>query len=98
VEAPHLATLHNKYHDRGFTVLAVNSWDEDAKTVAKFVKDMGLSFPVLLNGSDVTDDWGVWSWPANFLIDRQGRVAQEMQGIDENDLPHLEESIERLLQ
>lgn len=98
MEAPHLVTLYNKFRDRDFTVLAINSWDEDAKTVARFVKDKGLTCPVLMNGSGVAGDWGVISWPTNFLIDRGGKIVQKTGAISENDLPGIEKTIERLLQ
>ena len=92
--------MHGTYHGRGFTVLAVNAWDnEDTKTVNDFAKKrkIDLNYPILLKGNAAARDWGVRSIPANFVIDREGNVVKRMAEISGRRLPKVEALIERLL-
>ncbi|MCH7526251.1 MAG: TlpA family protein disulfide reductase, partial [Planctomycetes bacterium] len=75
-----MAALYNKYHDKGFTILAVNAWDEDAETVKEFAAKNNLPYPILLKGNHITRRWGVGSIPTNFFIDREGEVVERTVG------------------
>ena len=89
--------MYNKYHDRGFTILAVNAWDDDAKTVREFAKEQNVPYPILLDGHRVSRDWGVKSIPANFFINREGEIVARSVGFEHDDVPQMEETIEKLL-
>jgi peroxiredoxin len=55
-------------------VLAVNL-DESKPTVSKFVSDMGLTFPVLLDiGGKVSDLYRVRGYPTSVFVDREGII------------------------
>ncbi len=90
--------MHNKYKNNGFRVVAVNCWNEDAKLLTTFARRSGVSYPILLNGSDVADDWGVKALPTNFLLDANGKVTREFGIIGTLDMPEVQKAIEALLQ
>src|SRR5688500_6252056 len=49
VEMPSMNALYQGYKDSGFVILAIASDARGAETVAPFVQEYGLTFPVLLD-------------------------------------------------
>src|SRR5438128_9693698 len=78
---PSMQRLYELLRDRDFQLLAV-SQDEDGKQVVEpFVKEMRLTFPVLLDPEhQVGDRYGVWGYPETFVIDRNGYVVERVIG------------------
>ena len=93
-----MAKLYNKYRDRGFTILAVNAGNENPRIVRQFARKHDLPYPILLNGRRVRGDWGVNRIPANFYIDRKGKLQEKSFGFAVEHVPHMEQTIERLLE
>jgi peroxiredoxin len=80
VEMPHLARLYEKYRSSGFVVLAVNI-DEDPRKAAGLAKQMGMTFPVLLDTEKkVSRLYDLSTMPSTVLIDRDGRVRYVHRG------------------
>lgn len=80
-EMPSMERLYTRFRDRDFELLAV-SQDEDGKRVVEpFVREMRLSFPVLIDPEhQVGDRYGVWGYPETFVIDRNGYVVERVIG------------------
>lgn len=80
-EMPSMERLYQRLRDRDFTLLAV-SQDEDGKSVVEaFVREMKVSFPVLVDPEhQVGDRYGVWGYPETFVIDRAGRIVERVIG------------------
>jgi thiol-disulfide isomerase/thioredoxin len=96
VEAPHLTALYKKYHDKGFEILAVNSWDEPQDKVQGFVDDQKLTHPIALMGSrPAKQQYGVEGVPTNFWLDRQGNLVGREVGW--RGAEHLEAELKKLL-
>lgn len=65
---------------RGLAVLAVN-YREGRELVAAFVRDAGVTFPVLLDAEGVlAERYRVTGLPATFVVDRQGRLVGTVLG------------------
>ena len=89
---PVIEAAYQAHKDKGFRVLAVDV-REGKDEVAAYARELGLSFPVLLDqNGDVTLAYRVQNLPRSFLIDRQGRVVR----IHPGELTP--ETIERYLQ
>ena len=90
--------LYERLHDRNFQLLAV-SQDEDGKQVVEpFVKEMRLSFPVLVDPDhQVGDRYGVWGYPETFVIDPSGHVVERVIGPRDWASPESVASIEALI-
>ncbi len=72
--------LYREYKDKGLVVLAVDI-EEKPEVVVKWVKDKGLTMPVLLDvDGKVNDHWGVTSTPTVFLVGRDGRLVAKAIG------------------
>lgn len=81
--------------DQGLLVLAVNA-GQKADDIAKFVGDLGISYPVLLDpGSRTARLYGVTGLPMTFFVDRQGVVRGRILG--EADEATFRRKLEELL-
>ena len=80
-EMPSMERLYQRLRGRGLELLAVSE-DEDGKRVVEpFVREMKLSFPVLMDPDhQVGDRYGVWGYPETFVVDRTGHVVERVIG------------------
>ncbi len=71
-EMPSMERLYRREKDHGLVILAV-SLDSDPKAVSPFVKEHGLTFPVVVDTKmDAANLYGVRAVPSSFMIDRDG--------------------------
>ena len=97
-ELPNLENLYKnlKGHD-DFAVLTINL-DQSSESVPPFVRKNDYQFPVLLDADNrVSTAYDVSGIPANFIIDRSGKIIWSCAGgIDWSD-PTLQRAVEKLL-
>jgi peroxiredoxin len=78
---PSMQRLYERLKDRDFQLLAVSQDEDGRRVVEPFVKEMRLSFPVLIDPEhQVGERYGVWGYPETFVIDRSGRIAERVIG------------------
>ncbi len=77
---PHLKTLYDDYKSDGLVIVGVHSPEFDFEkvpaNVAAAVTRLGVTWPVAIDSQMAT--WNAYQneyWPAEYLIDKQGRVA-----------------------
>ena len=98
VETPWIVELRDKYAAQGFEVLGVDTEGDDlqpgdkagwAKAEAnanKFVTDMKVPYPVLLDGDSISREYGgLDDLPASFFVDRSGKVVVATVGLTSED-------------
>lgn len=79
-EMPGIQAVYDTYKDQGLIVLAVNA-QEDHNTIQSFVMETGFTFPILPDPyGQAIRAYGVRSFPATFVIDREGRIDTIHQG------------------
>jgi tetratricopeptide (TPR) repeat protein len=97
-EFPYLQRVAEKYKDRGFVVLALNGHPEEDAFVLPFLDGNQYDFLPLRATEDVVKAYGVRGYPANFLVDRRGRIVFKLDPVaDERRTAELERQIEALL-
>ena len=97
-EMPSMERLFRQLRDRGFVLLAVSQDEAGRAAVDPFVRDMGLTFPVLVDPQhQVGDRYQVWGYPESFIIDREGRVVERVIGPRKWDSPKQVQALETLL-
>jgi peroxiredoxin len=95
VEIPDLNKLNQDLHDQGVAIVGV-SWDDSAKQIQMFQKQIKMNYPVVLGGEPMQSKFGgVPSVPTTFIIDRAGRIRQKMVGVTERS--EIETTIKSLL-
>lgn len=79
--------LEHEYrvHAGELVVLGVD-YQEPPSDVQSFVKEIGLTYPILMDASGtVHDAYGVGGLPQTFVLDRAGRVVVSRVGIASRD-------------
>jgi len=82
LEMPWFVELEKQYGPQGLQVVGVAMDDSGPDKVAKFAKDMGVNYPVLLGKESVGDEYGGLEYlPTSFYLDRDGKVVQRVFGL-----------------
>jgi thiol-disulfide isomerase/thioredoxin len=71
---PGVQELHEKYKDKGLAVLGVNYESNPSADPAKFMKDGGFTYQLLLHAETIAPDYKVPGWPTFYVLDREGKV------------------------
>lgn len=94
-EIPRFMEWQRKYGPKGFQVIGV-SMDDDEKAARKFVRRLKVNYPVAMGTAALAESYGgVLGLPANFIIDREGRIVAKYVG--ETDLKAIEVEIQKQL-
>ena len=95
---PHLESWYSAYHRYGLVIIGVHSpefaFEHVASNVAAAIKRLGITYPVVQDNDFAT--WTNYSneyWPADYLIDQQGRIRAYDTG--EGDYADMEQNIAR---
>lgn len=74
-EMPTLEAFYQDYHDKGFTIIAINDGDPK-EDVVQFVKNYGLTFSVWLDPTYQASEqaFKTHNLPSSYVIDRSGTV------------------------
>lgn len=75
---PAMDRLHTRYRDRGVVVLGINV--NDNKDPGEFMLSMGASYPTLLRGEAVADDFRVRGIPTIIVVGVDGKVLYRDSG------------------
>lgn len=94
LETPWLVELHKKYAPKGFEIIGISAegddlakndtagWAKDKASIARFVQQEHMPYPVLINGDSISQNYGgLDSLPTSFFVDRKGVVVATQTGI-----------------
>lgn len=97
---PYLIAWDKKYKDKGLQIIGIETpefdFEKDKSNVEKAVKQFGITYPIVQD-----NDYGTWNaygnqyWPADYLIDINGKVVDTHFG--EGDYAATEQKIKDLL-
>jgi len=95
---PELQALHDKYSDRGFTVVGVSIDEGGPSEVKKFVAAKKVTYPIALDPelSPTWERFRVKAVPAAFLVDSKGQIVAQWLGRPAS-VREIEQKIEGLL-
>jgi thiol-disulfide isomerase/thioredoxin len=106
VETPWLINLRDQYAPQGFEILGISTDDldkddkklmaQDKAEIAKFVSNMHIDYPVLIDGDSISHPYGgIDALPTSFFVDRSGKVIAATVGLHDRD--ELEANIKKAL-
>ncbi len=82
IEMPWFVELQNQYGSQGLQIVGVAMDDASKEDIAKFAKDMGVNYPILIGKEAVGDAYGgVPAMPESFFIGRDGKVVDKILGL-----------------
>jgi thiol-disulfide isomerase/thioredoxin len=97
---PHVIELYAKYKDKGLVVVGVHTpefpFERSASRVQAALKRHGISYPVAQDNDSRT--WNAYRnqyWPAQYIIDQNGRIVFEHAG--EGRYDEIDRTVARLL-
>lgn len=82
-EMPHMQQFYSEYEKDGVVILGVNatSTEISVPVVDSWLKEWGITFPVVLDEQgEVINRYRVNSYPATFVIDRDGVIRHKHPG------------------
>lgn len=96
IEMPWFVELQKEYGPEGFQIVGVAMDDSSKDDIAKFARDMGVNYPVLLGKEAVGDAYGgVPALPESFFIGRDGKIVDKIIGL--RGRAEIEDSIKKAL-
>jgi thiol-disulfide isomerase/thioredoxin len=96
IETPWLVELQNQYGHEGLQIVGVEAGDDGKDDIAKFVKDMGINYPILIGKDAVGDAYGgIPALPETFFIGRDGKIVDKSLGL--HGRAEIEDSIKKAL-
>ena len=82
IEMPWFIDLQKEYGSQGLQIVGVAMDDSSKEDIAKFAKDMGVNYPILIGKEAVGDEYGgVPALPESFLIARDGKIVDTIIGL-----------------
>jgi thiol-disulfide isomerase/thioredoxin len=82
IEMPWFVELQNQYGSQGLQIVGVAMDDASKEDIAKFAKEMGVNYPVLIGKEAVGDAYGgVPALPESFFIGRDGKIVDKIIGL-----------------
>ena len=82
IEMPAIEKVYRVYKDQGFVVLGLNTTFQDSEfEAAAFVKQLDLTFPILLDRSGATSNrYQLRALPSTYFVDRKGIIRAAVFG------------------
>ena len=96
IEMPWFVDLQKQYGPQGLQVVGVAMDDASKEEIAKFAREMGVNYTILLGKESIGDLYGgVPALPETFFIGRDGKIVDKIIGLKGKG--EIEESIQRAL-
>jgi thiol-disulfide isomerase/thioredoxin len=96
IEMPWFVELQNEYGPQGLQIVGVAMDESSKEDIAKFAKEMGVNYPVLMGKEAVGEAYGgVPALPESFFIGRDGKIVDKIIGL--RGKADIEESIKKAL-
>jgi thiol-disulfide isomerase/thioredoxin len=96
-EMPLLEQIQKKYAPLGFTLLGVNV-EEDTAMMDTFLKDVPVTFPILLDPANgVSKLYDVSAMPSTVIVDRKGNIRYIHHGYKPGDESKYQDMIRQLI-
>jgi peroxiredoxin len=82
IEMPWFEEMQKQYGPQGLQVVGIAMDDAGKEEISKFVKQMGVNYPILIGTESVGDAYGgVQFLPSTFFINRDGKMVDRIFGL-----------------
>ena len=82
IEMPWFVELQKEYGPQGFQIVGVAMDDATTEEIAKFAKEMGVNYPILIGQESVGQSYGgVSVLPTTFFVNRDGKLIAREFGL-----------------
>ncbi|MDB3870061.1 TlpA family protein disulfide reductase [Candidatus Thioglobus sp.] len=95
-EIPSLVRLGEQLKQQDFEIITVNV-GESAREISDFKRHVKFDLPILLDDEGkAVQEWGVYAYPSNFILDKNAIIRYTYRGALEWDSPAIIKTIEKL--
>lgn len=95
-EIPHFIELQNEWKDKGVVIVGLSVDSTGAADVAKFVKDHGMTYPIVMDDGTTSSAYGAdQGIPTTVVIDKKGNIVASHLGLTERSV--FEDDIKKAL-
>jgi thiol-disulfide isomerase/thioredoxin len=95
-EIPHFIEIQNEYKDKGVTVVGMSVDSTGPADVAKFAKDNGMNYPIVMADDKTATAYGAdQGIPFTLVIDKNGNVVARHLGLTDKSV--FEDDIKKAL-
>ena len=95
VEMPELNKLYDKYKDQGVKFLAITYDDEEE--ITKFLSKKMFKYPIAVEAESVIKKYNISSFPTNMIIDKNGLIIFEENGLKSGISERLDQAITKAM-
>lgn len=96
-EVPSLVRLQQQFNENDFKIITINV-GESREQIIEFMKKVKLDLPIMLDtDGQAVKDWGVYAYPSNFVLDKNGVIRYAYRGALEWDSQPIINTIKTLL-
>ncbi len=100
-EMPHLVEMHEKYKDKGFEVIGLNSDDETKQQIDTFAAKQKLNYPLGWADGKLMNEFVKVSRlngiPQSLLINRDGQLTGVFTGGSPKVINQMKETVEKIV-
>lgn len=97
-EIPELVEIHQEFKNQGFEILGLTVQGSDKEKAYQLMKEYKIPYPLLWgNDSDVGERYKIRVMPTSFVVDREGRIHQQIIGVTKNQKERIENAIKEVL-
>lgn len=94
---PFLNELHRKYAKQGLQIVGMNVDEGAERDLKAFIAEKGLSYTIVMAPRRLQNDYGVRALPVMFILDKQGKVVEQMLGFSSAHARILENLVKKLM-
>jgi thiol-disulfide isomerase/thioredoxin len=92
---PKLASIFNKYKDKGLLAIGINPFDTSRSSVEKTLNRFSIQYPIILdNLGQIRHSYNIAGFPTIFLLDSEGKIIFSQEGYSDN----LEDRLSKLIE
>jgi len=100
-EMPHLVEMHEKYKDKNFEVLGLNTDDEPKEMIERFAAKQKLNYPLAWADGKLTTEFvkvtRLQGIPQTLLINRDGQLRGMFTGGGPKTIAKMKETVEKAI-
>jgi thiol-disulfide isomerase/thioredoxin len=100
-EMPELVAMQDKYSDKNFKIIGLNTDNESADDIKNFAGDMKLNYELAWPEQKMTLEFFRYSHfqgiPQSFLVDREGRLRGVFTGGGPKMVAKIKETVEKVI-
>ena len=94
---PFFTELHRKYGKQGLQIVGMSVDEGGERHLKSFVAEKGLPYLIVMASGKVQADYGVRALPVLFILDKNGKVVEQMMGFSTQHGRALENIVKKLI-